>query len=202
MKVKHIFLITLLLALLLTGTACKKEKYYLEIHNTEARLDDSIFYGRPQVVAKVRITDIKDSYFTNPDGPYEENVQVTVYDAEVSETLRGTLNETVQIKVYNGEGMSPDLYLYGEDDQYILENKEEPFLLSQNQEYILGLIYMEDYYGDNGGYTVPFGKLWCFTQNSEGIYENGDTGLNSWKLDVESMKNNLRLFSQNEGYSN
>lgn len=88
--------------------------------------------------------------------------------------------------------MSSDLYLYGEDDDYILAEKEEPFLLEIGKEYILGVSYLDperyNCYKDPGGYAIKMGKDWTFTLNENGSYENMEGSSEHREFDIPTLK--------------
>lgn len=193
-RTSYLFLLLLIALLLLPS--CKPAKQVLSSHISEALLSDPIFFGSPELVVRVTVKNIADEYFTNPDGEDRTNAHITLYNLEVSETLKGTLrNNELQIKIFNGEGMSKELYLYGEDDRYILEEKEEPFSLEPGKEYILGLVSLDptkfNCYGDPGGYVIFCGKTWTFIEGEDGSYENLDPGVNHKKIALSELKEKL-----------
>ena len=182
-----------MLTLLLSG--CQKEKFIISSHNLEAELTDADFYGAPEQVVRAMVKELKEEYFTDPHGDPEGNAHVSVYELEISEIYKGNCGETLELKIFNGKGMSPDLYLYGEDQHYILEDPIDPLSLEVGKEYILGISYItpekSNCYGDEGGYIIRDGELWCFTQNENGLYENKKSGLNHKELTIEEIKANV-----------
>ncbi len=192
---KRLWIITFFVMLVVIMTGCQKEKFIVGSHDLEAELTDADFYGAPEQVVRATVKKLKEEYFTDPDGEPEGNAHVSVYELEISETYKGNCGETLELKIFNGKGMSPDLYLYGEDRDYILEEPIEPFSLEVGQEYILGISHItpkkSNCYGDEGGYIIRYGELWCFAQNEEGLYENKKSGVNHRELTIEEIKANV-----------
>lgn len=185
------------------GLASCKEKLTLDTQGLETQISDELFYGRPELIVKATVQQKADEYFTNPDGDFNKNAHITVYEILISEVYKGApADSAMQIKLFNGEGLSPELYLYGEDDDYILERKVEPFLLEEGQEYILGLSYLDpekyNCYGDPGGYGIQFGELWTFVQNEDGLYVNLKEGSNHKEIDLATLKDKIAAFGQTE----
>ncbi|MBR6794155.1 MAG: hypothetical protein IKM48_07385 [Clostridia bacterium] len=200
MKTNRITAFLLLFLLVFSLCSCQKEKLVFEIHEDSAEITDDKFYGYPDLIVKVTPQSIEKEYFTNPDGDFNQNAHVTVFDLTVSEVYKGTWNDdTIQIKMLNGEGLSEELYLYGEDETYVLEEKVDPFLLDLEKEYILGLVFMDpqkyNCFNDPGGYTILYGKTWTFVKNEKGLYENLDHGMNHKELDIETLKNKIATAS-------
>ena len=181
------FVILVAIAALLTG--CRTQ---LGMETYEGELSDEVFYGSPELVVRAVVKEKTDSYFTRPLGKAKNNAHVTVFDLEVKEVYKGTCEgEQLELKMFNGKGMSPLLYRYGWDFRYVLDEKVEPFLLKEGQEYILGLFYNDpatmNTYGDSGGYCI-FGQIWAFEQNDSGLWQNLDDGPNHKELDIETLK--------------
>lgn len=188
-RYKQVISLILLMVLVVSLTGCRA---YLGVETHEGMLADEAFYGRPELVVRAVVKEQTDSYFTNPFGKAQKNAHVTVFDLEVKEVYKGTWGEEIlELKMFNGKGMSPLLYRYGWDLRYVLDEKEEPFLLQEGQEYILGLFYNDpatmNTYGDSGGYCI-WGQIWAFEQNDSGLWQNLDDGPNHKELDIETLK--------------
>lgn len=187
---KRIISLMLLFVLAVSLTGCRTQ---LGMETYEGELSDEAFYGSPELVVRAVVKEKTDSYFTHPLGKAKNNAHVTVFDLEVKEVYKGTCEgEQLELKMFNGKGMSPLLYRYGWDFRYVLDEKVEPFLLQEGQEYILGLFYNDpatmNTYGDSGGYCINFAESWVFVQNDSGLWQNLDDGPNHKELDTETLK--------------
>jgi hypothetical protein len=101
----------------------------------------------------------------------------------------------------DGKGMSPELFLTGKDDKYVLREKPESYYLETGKEYILGLSVMspemEATFGDDGGFIVRYGpKVWCFTADENGVYSNLDTLANDRAFTVEELKASIASLNE------
>ena len=119
MKIRKVLLLITALAVLLTLSACRREKYYVSSEALETVMSDELYFGVPDYIVRGTVTKMVEEYFTAPDGPSYENAHVTVYELEITESYKGTLSEeTVLLKIINGGGLSVNMYLYGEDGDY------------------------------------------------------------------------------------
>ncbi len=201
MKFKKVLSIFLVVLLLMTATSCKKEVISTETHYSDVIHTDEAFFGAVELIVRATVENVEKEYFTNPDGEDHLNAHATVYNLTLSEVYKGTWDKsTIEVKILNGLGMSPELYLYGEDENYILEKKEEPFLLEIGKEYILGLAFRDpekyNCYSDPRGYGIQFGEEWTFMQNEKGNFENLVEGENHREMDIPTLKAKLAELQQ------
>ena len=207
--IKKILSVLCIAVILCTGASCKKELLTFDEYGTEARFLDEDFFGIPDLILRATVEEEKEVYFTNPkdkrkddDGRVYQNAQVTVYRLKVEEIYKGTwAEEELLLKIFNGKGMSPELFLTGKDDKYVLQEKPESYYLESGKEYILGLSVMspemEATYGDDGGFVVRFGpKVWCFTADENGVYSNLDPMINKREYTVEEIKEKIASLKQ------
>ncbi len=197
---KRIFLFITAMALLLCAASCK-ERVTFDTDYMEVELADEQFFGLPEIIFKGTVTEVVDAYFTNPDGEDYTNAHITVFELKVSDVYKGRWEEeTFEVKMFNGEGMSKDLYLYGEDDKYILDEEIEKFLLEEGKEYILGVVSLDlekyNTYGEEDGYAIQTGKGWTFVQNEAGLYENLKEGTNHRTFDIATLKEKVAALPQ------
>ena len=195
MNNKRLISIAIIIVQLFALSSCRETVTFDE-HYSEVVYTDEEFFGVPEIIVRATAEKIENEYFTTPDGKDYENAHITVYNMKISEIYFGTMEtETFQLKLFNGKGMSPELYLYGKDDQYILEEKAERFLLNIGQEYILGLTFLDpqryNCYNDPGGWAIQHGKTWTFIENEKGLYENLDQGVNHKEIDIDTLKNKI-----------
>ena len=195
-------LAVLFIVLLLGGLSGCSEKTVIQDFGSEYRHTDEEFFSEPELVVKATVKEKVREYFTDPESKTEiafnNNAHITVFELEISEVLRGEWGEeTLQLKMFNGYGMSPDLYLYGKDETTVMSEKIEPFLLEPGREYLLGLVYTHpgraNCYNDEGGYVIRWGKTWCFTQGEDGIYRNW-SGANFREMTLEEIQNGLAAY--------
>jgi hypothetical protein len=207
--IKKILSVLCIAVILCTGASCKKELLTFDEYGTEARFLDEEFFGIPDLILRATVEEEKEVYFTNPkdkrkddDGRVYQNAQVTVYRLKVEEIYKGTwAEEELLLKIFNGKGMSPELFLTGKDDKYVLQEKPVSYYLETGKEYILGLSVMspemEATFGDDGGFIVRFGpKVWCFTADENGVYSNLDTLANDRAFTVEELKASIASLKQ------
>lgn len=207
--IKRISSLLCIAVILCTGASCKKELLTFDEYSMPVCLSDKEFFGIPELILRATVEEEKEVYFTNPkdkrkddDGRVYQNAQVTVYRLKVKEIYKGTwAEEELLLKIFNGKGMSPKLFLTGKDDKYVLREKPESYYLETGKEYILGLSVMspemEATYGDDGGFVVRFGpKVWCFTADENGVYSNLDTLANDRAFTVEELKASIASLKQ------
>ena len=207
--IKKILSVLCIAVILCTGASCKKELLTFDEYGTEARFLDEDFFGIPDLILRATVEEEKEVYFTNPkdkrkddDGRVYQNAQVTVYRLKVEEIYKGTwAEEELLLKIFNGKGMSPELFLTGKDDKYVLQEKPESYYLESGKEYILGLSVMspemEATFGDDGGFIVRYGpKVWCFTADENGVYSNLDPMINKREYTVEEIKEKIASLKQ------
>ncbi|MBR6794157.1 MAG: hypothetical protein IKM48_07395 [Clostridia bacterium] len=195
MKKKRFISLAVILIQLFALSSCR-EVVTFDTHYSEAVYKDEEFFSAPEIIVRATAESIEKEYFTAPDGEDYENAHITVYNMKIGEIYAGAMEaDTFQLKLFNGKGMSPELYLYGKDDRYILEEKVEPFLLKLGQEYILGLTFLDpqryNCYNDPGGWAIQHGQMWTFVENENGLYENLDRGVNHKEFDIETLKNKI-----------
>lgn len=185
------------------------EKEILEIHKTMPQFTKEMFYEMPDNIAKVYVKRVIDEYFTDaddtrltPSGEPVTNIHVTRYELEIKKIYKGALDSnTIELKTYNGEGLTPDLYLYGEDETQVLSEPLDILELQVGKEYIISLEYYPEeaaqYYGDTGGYGIQYGKAFCFTQTETGLYENMLNGLSHISIDPETLESEIQQHLEN-----
>ena len=194
MTFKKFVLLLMVVVLLGSAPACRKQPpaeggAFSEVFNDEPALTDDEFYGSPDFILKATVDDIKEEYFTNPDGDSAENAHVTIYNLTILEVYKGSFGDEFSyphpfpLKIYNGEGL-------GKEEEF------ERFSLQIGQEYILGISYLNDtdptkYYGDQGGYVIENKRNWTFTMNENGLYENMATGSNHKEWDIPTLKEKI-----------
>lgn len=93
MKIRKVLLLITALAVLLTLSACRREKYYVSSEALETVMSDELYFGVPDYIVRGTVTKMVEEYFTAPDGPSYENAHVTVYELEITESYKGTLSE-------------------------------------------------------------------------------------------------------------
>ncbi len=187
MTFKRFFTLFLAGLLCLTTTACKRPN---EHFISAGALTDEQFYSAPDLIVKATVINLKQEYFTDPDGEGLKNAHVSVYKLEVTEVYKGSLwNELPQeipVKLYNGKGLTEKQYKK-------LKNR---FALEVGQEYILGISDLrtkdaEEQYNDAGGYVIEDEYLWTFALNENGLYENMDRGANHRTFDLITLKEKI-----------
>ncbi|PWM38456.1 MAG: hypothetical protein DBX52_06930 [Clostridiales bacterium] len=200
MKIRKVLLLITALAVLLTLSACRREKYYVSSEALETVMSDELYFGVPDYIVRGTVTKMVEEYFTAPDGPSYENAHVTVYELEITESYKGTLSEeTVLLKIINGGGLSVNMYLYGEDGDYILEEPVDIFSLEPGQEYLLGLGVLNpekfQTYGETEGYVVRLGKHWALMDRGDGVYQSmvSPEDLNYHEFTIETLAKKLAL---------
>lgn len=200
MKFRHCIFLVIILLLSVNLCSCR-EVISFDTHYSTVTYTDNKFFSAPEIIVRTTAESIETEYFSAPDGEDYENAHITVYNMKVSEVYAGTIEgETFQLKMFNGKGMSPELYLYGKDDKYILEEKVEPFLLELGKEYILGLTFLDperyNCYNTPGGYGIQYGKTWTFIMNDDGLYENLNHDQNHRTFDIPTLKEKIAAAQQ------
>jgi hypothetical protein len=181
-------------------SSCQKGKKVFSIHESTVKLEESDFFKAPTWIIKATVDSIEKEYFTNPNGeevdlagiPYD-NAFVTLYNLTVSKCYKGNWeSNTLQLKILNGKGMSPNLYLYGKDKDYILAEEPQKFFLDVGKEYILGVAYVpkgSSVYEGEEQYLLRYGDCWCFEKNDTGIYVNKNNEINHMEFESETLMN-------------
>ena len=122
-----------------------QEKAKLFISNTRIPYTEEEMIRRSDLIVKGIVLQNHGYVMTNPDntrrnaaGEYSTNGQVTEYTVQVEQVYKGEYNQnTIRVKTMNGKSLSPDLILYGEDENTILAEPLERIDLIVGDEYIL-----------------------------------------------------------------
>jgi hypothetical protein len=174
----------LILVLLLTSCTINptKQKNTIMISADIALSTQEEFVKNSELILSGTITKITAQYFTNPDGTLmtEEDVPalnawVTEYEMDISQVYKGNYeDDIIRIKVYNGEGMTPDQFLYGEDGNAIVVSELSPYYLEVGVPCVVGLYYFERDYLKDGecGYNITYDDQGYFTIDEDGKYSN------------------------------
>ena len=75
------------------------------------------------------------------------------------------------------------------------------FELQVGKEYIAGLTYCPEedarFYADDGGYSILYGKNFCFEKSEDGKYENMVQGQNHMSIDPDTLESEIEQHLKN-----
>ncbi len=156
------------------------EKRYLSVNVSKALLSKEELLAKGNLVVKVLVQSKDAEEMANPDGKAVDstgtvidNRLVTSYTAEVLEVYKGDYTKrSIIVKTAEGRGLSPDLILYGEDEEFILSPPLTRFALEPGMEYVLILV---DNKGENDvltGYFIFGPEYGCFAMDEKGVWNN------------------------------
>ena len=182
---KHIKFIAAALMMLTVATAacgCAKKKNDKEIivmNGSYGTFDKEYIVENSDLIVRAKPVEVVNRYYTCPEGvsiftgKEEDNAEVTEYQLKVEDVYKGDWkDDTINIKVYNGIGLTPEQYENGEDENTIIQNNMRTTYVDMDSEYIFGLAYSEDICGDAPGYTI----VGRFEQSVDGDYIMANNG--------------------------
>lgn len=173
---KRLTVIMLILALSVTLMACQqKEKSVLNISMSEAVYSKDELIQTADLILKGKVLSKDQEIMTNPGGTKNGimNEQITTYTIEIDELYKGAYaDETISVKTTNGMGLSPDLILYGEDENDVLAEPLERFDLSVGKECVLILRYFDSDLESRAGYYVYGEDQGYFILDGNGAFKS------------------------------
>lgn len=176
-----------LLLVILICSGCSKptessSKQAIQISGSKAVLTYEDFINYSEIILLGKVVRITDQYFTAPngtevtsDGTLAMNAYVTEYELEITQIYKGEYSkDTILVKTYNGESLTPDQFLYGEDEDAAVISRINDFYLEEGKECLLGLYYFERGYLKDGecGYNVTYGEQGYFTRGENETFTN------------------------------
>ena len=177
-NLKRFLVLMLVLMLILSLSSCKKEKSYLDICIDSESLYKSELIDRAELIVRGRVLSKNYEEMSNPDGTKTDssgvavsNAQYAEYTVEIYDVYKGEYTgDTVNVMTENGRDLSPDLILYGEDDDLILGSPLKRIDLDVGKECILLLVYVDKHVADYSGY-YPYAKgLGYYPLGEDGKY--------------------------------
>ncbi len=196
----------LILSLCISLTSCKQnqptnkdtEKNTVVVTKTEAHLTKDQLLNMSDLIIKGTVTQKNSVVMSNPDGTLKDkngyqiqNQAITDYTVEIESVYKGVYkNQTIHVKTTYGDGLSPDLILYGEDDTSVLQEKLEPYELTVGKDCILLLTYSNTGYEESTGY-FPTASLGYLITDENGYYSNNHTTSNI-TLTVDQLMETLQ----------
>lgn len=174
-----IVLLIFMMLLSVSLCGCRNEKDLVGEESLYASYEkDDILTACP-IILKGIVLEKGRSEMYNPDnsrkseeGYLISNFEATEFIVEVEEIYKGVYDQkTIAVKTVNGEGLSPELILYGEDETSRLEEPLDRFELTTGEEYILCLSPYRHHEPEFfSGYYVS--KEETFAVDSLGRYKN------------------------------
>lgn len=188
-KYTSITITLLMIALLLTGcnqtTLSSNEteesgKQYMEISYSKASFTKEELLEMSDIIIKGKVLKVQNQFMTNPNktrtdenGDVIDNEQITEYIVEIEQLFKGDYQEsTICVKTANGRGLSPDLILYGEDENYILSSEIDRLDLEIGKNCLLFLRSIKDGCQERHGYYPTMGAPGYFLQDEKGDFSN------------------------------
>lgn len=164
------------------------EKEYISVSQTKANYTDEALLERAELILRGTAVEKSKEWMRNPDGNRTDeqgntvvNAQIAEYKVEIAEVYRGQLSEeSLMVKVENGHGLSADLILYGEDDNYKLMSELATDELKIGEEAVFFLEYFDEPYNEEDGYYISACPLGYLPLNEDGTCSNDDG--NSYSL--------------------
>lgn len=206
-----LFKIISLLCVLIVAFSCAgckeqvKEKEVLRIDGMLESVDEQWWLQNADIILKGRVLEKKEPYFTNPnndkfceDGSPAVNAYVTEYILAVDELYKGEwAQETISVKAYNRMNLTVEQALYGEDDDYIIENCI-PDTEMQFGECIVGLSYFDTSlaFCDIPCYEITFGMAGYFLEQEDGTYINQTGGNNQFSIDPQTLPDKIAALDE------
>lgn len=209
MKNKHVALsiFSIILVLLLTSCAAsptERGKDTIMISADIALSTQEEFVKNSELILGGTITKVTAEYFTNPDGTLmtsegilATNAWVTEYEMEISQVYKGDYeDDVIRIKVYNGESLTPDQFLYGEDEDAMVVTELSPYYLEVGAPCVVGLYYFERDYLKDGecGYNITYDSQGYFTLDEDGKYSNHST-VAPRSIDIAQLPADVETYS-------
>ncbi len=166
-----------------------REELYTDADGSKARLTNEQLLEYPQIILRgVPVAKAKE-WMRNPDGTRTDeqgnpivNEQITEYTVEVAEVYRGAWEEErIHIKISNGYGWTPEMILYGEEDEATFSTTGASIqYLPLGKEAIFFLSWSDDGAEEEQGYYISCFPLGYLTLNEDGTCSNND--VNSYSL--------------------
>lgn len=173
-----------------------KEKEILSMEGCWPYVDEQEWLQTSDIIFKGRVLEKKEPYFTNPnedilcaDGSRAINAYVTEYIVAVDELYKGEwTQETISVKAYNRMHLTVEQALYGEDENYIVQNSI-PDIEMQFGECILGICYFDASLSlaDEPCYELTFGMAGYFLEQEDGTYINNPSWSNQFSIDPNTL---------------
>lgn len=174
--------------------AVLKEKDVIYTSITKIKLTQEELIDRADLILRGKVLKKVGMNMTNPDGTLKSsdgyrisNQLITEYAVEISEFYKGDYEgETINIKIACGNGLSPELILYGENETSVLAKKIELPDFEVGEECVLLLTQYEMQPAWASGYypTDSYGYL---EPDGDGNFSNNDFN-SPMTVTVESLK--------------
>lgn len=204
---KRIVSIFLLFILCFCSTACKKNndisfpKEAIVISSSKIDYEKEDYLEWADLIVQGTITKKCSEIMTNPDGTRVDangeiitNRQITEYTFEISQLYKGAHDSNIlTVKTTNGEGLTPELILYGEDESTYLSSPLERIDLEVGKECILLLVYVEASYEERTGYFPAGGISGYFPKDENGNYTN--SGDNTFSLSPQTIAQEIAVIT-------
>lgn len=182
--IKSVILFGVLTALCLSLIGCRLFKPAVGTSSLYPYYTKEELFRERKLIFKGKILEQGSSAMTNPDntrmdqyGYQIENSLVTKYTVQIEDLYKGEyLDETIELNVSNGGGLSPDLILYGEDKNCHLKEPLVMFTLEIGKSYIFTL-------GDPiDAETEELKQFWGYYANPRNTFSIQEDGIykNSW----------------------
>lgn len=182
---KHAKFIATALMMIAVATAacgCAKKKTGKDIvilNGSYGIFDKEYIVENSELIVRAKPMEIVNRYYTCPEGvsiftgKENDNAEVTEYQLKVKDVYKGDWKEdTINIKVYNGIGLTPEQYENGEDENTIIQSNIKTTYVDMDSEYVFGLSYSEGICGDAPGYII----VGRFEQSVDGDYIMANNG--------------------------
>ena len=163
-----------------TQTTAKQEKNVITVSGSKALISQEDLTSGADLILRGRVKSKTGELMLNPDGKKTDasgqvipNEQITSYELEIYELYKGEYAETTMVvKTSNGRNLSPELILYGEDENNVLSQPLSRFDLTVGQDCILYLTKVESELAEKAGYYPFRGKAGYFPKSDDGVYQN------------------------------
>ncbi len=156
----------------------ESEKYYLNIFDDYIPTSKEVLIQKADLILHGKILKKEREYMINPDdslcdenGEKIPNAQVAEYSVEIETLYKGTYESSViTVKTINGQGLSPDLILYGEDEKLILAKPLDRTDLDEGKDCILFLENFTKGHEQYNGYRLFCGMQGYYSLDENGVY--------------------------------
>ncbi len=171
-------------------------KDMIGITETYPRFSQEELTKKAELILHGRVKAKTGELMLNPDGKRTDasgqkvtNEQITSYEVEVYNVYKGTNEkETVVVKTSNGYGLSPDLILYGEDENVKLALPLKRFDLTVGEECVMYLVNVTDGPPEADGYYPIVGGAGYFVKKGDAFKNNGALPLTNTLEQLEKIK--------------
>ena len=158
----------------------KKEKEYISVSQPKAHYTEEMLLERAELILRGVAVQKAKEWMLNPDGTRVNeqgepivNAQITEYSVEIKDVYKGTVDEDhITVKLMNGYGLSSDLILYGEDENYKLISELTVDQLEIGTEALFLLEWSDETNDAEDGYYISVQPLGYLTLNEDGSYSN------------------------------